>query len=190
MIDLVSGQVVAESDNYLVVMVGGIGVRVYVSRSARQQVDHSNFVTLHTHLVVREDALTLYGFADEDERGMFLILLGVTGVGPRLAIAILSTLSREQLQGAIGQEKPEVLTRVPGVGKKTAQKIVFELKDKLGASFLDRLVPISDVDSDVIATLTALGYSIVEAQTALQSIPADAPMEIEERVRLALQYFA
>lgn len=190
MIDLLTGQVVAEADNYLVVMVGGVGLRVYVSRTARQQVDHTNFVTLHTHLVVREDSLTLYGFSDEDERALFLVLLGVTGVGPRLAITILSTLSREQLQGAVGQEKPEVLTRVPGIGKKTAQKIVFDLKDKLGASFLDRLVPISDIDSDVIATLTALGYSVVEAQAALQSIPVDAPMEVEERVRLALQYFA
>ncbi|MCB9436080.1 MAG: Holliday junction branch migration protein RuvA [Anaerolineales bacterium] len=190
MIDIIAGQVVAEGDNYLVVMVGGVGIRVYVSRSARQQIDHSNYVTLHTHLIVREDALTLYGFADEEERGLFVVLLGVTGVGPRLAITILSTLSRDQLQGAIGQEKPDVLTRVPGIGKKTAQKIVFELKDKLGASFLDQLVPINDIDSDVIATLTALGYSVVEAQTALQSIPADAPQEVEERVRLALQYFA
>lgn len=191
MIDIISGKVVGDGDGYLIVMIGGqIGLHINVTRTARQQVDSSNFVTLHTHLIVREDDLTLFGFSDEDERSLFLTLLGVSGVGPRLAVMILNTLSREQLQSAVVNEKPEILTRVPGIGKKTAQKIVFELKDKLGDALLDRIVPISDTDADVIATLTALGYSIVEAQSALQSIPADAPTEVEERVRLALQYFA
>ena len=150
----------------------------------------ANTLRLHTHLVVREDSLTLYGFPDVDERDLYLILLGVSGVGPRTGLQILNTLSREQIYQGVSQEKPEILSRVPGIGKKTAQKIIFELRDKLGDSIMDRLVPISDTDADVIATLTALGYSIVEAQTALQAIPPDAPDEVEERVRLALQYFA
>ena len=189
MIDLISGTVVAESDDYFVVMVGGVGLRVYATRSSRDNLDGKQ-IRLHTHLIVREDSLTLYGFADEDERKLFEILLGVSGIGPRLALMVLNTLSREHLQTAIIQEKPEILSRVPGIGKKTAQKIIFELKDKLGDAILDRTFPISDIDADVIAALTALGYSIVEAQSALQSIPSDAPNEVEERVRLALQYFA
>ncbi|MBZ0309991.1 MAG: Holliday junction branch migration protein RuvA, partial [Anaerolineae bacterium] len=148
-------------------------------------------VDLFTTLIVREDALTLYGFPDAQEREIFEILLKVNGVGPRLAVAILNTLSIDQLRGAVSRETPEILTRVPGIGKKTAQKIVLELKDKIGWKLGLDAAPIitSDVDSDVLATLTALGYSIVEAQSAIQSIPRDAPEDIEERVRLALLYF-
>lgn len=188
MIDVIYGTVVTEGDDYFVVMVGGIGVRVYATRASRGNLDGKQ-IRLHTHLIVREDSLTLYGFADEDERKLFEILIGVSGIGPRLGLMVLNTLSREHLQTAIIQEKPEILSRVPGIGKKTAQKIIFELKDKLGDAILDRTFPISDIDADVIAALTALGYSIVESQSALQSIPADAPNEVEERVRLALQYF-
>lgn len=191
MIDIISGPVVSEGEHHLVVMVGGsVGLHVHTTRSARQKIDHNNHITLYTHLVVREDSLTLYGFADDDERDLFVTLIAVNGIGPRLGVMILSSLSREALRHAIVNEKPEILTRVPGIGKKTAQKIVFELKGKFGDSLMDRVASISDVDSDVLATLTALGYSVVEAQTALQSIPADAPQEVEERVRLALQYFA
>lgn len=191
MIDIVSGKVVAEGKDYLTVMVGGVGLRLNVTRAARNQVDESNFVTLSTHLVVREDDLTLYGFADDDERELFQLVTSVSGVGPRLGLQMLSTLNRDQLRRAIADEHSELLTQVPGIGKKTAKKIVFELKDKIKATVLESLsVPVSDVDADVIATLTTLGYSIVEAQAALQSIPPDTPDELEERLRLALLYFA
>lgn len=191
MIDILAGRVVAEGEHHLVVMAGEhVGLRVHVTRNARQNVDDSNFVTLYTYLLVREDNLTLYGFADADERELYLTLIGVNGVGPRLALMVLSTLSREQLRDGVINERPEVLTRVPGIGKKTAQKIVFELKGKLGDGLLEGIGAVSDVDTDVIATLTALGYSIIEAQSAVQSIPLDAPQEVEERVRLALNYFA
>ncbi|NDJ84867.1 MAG: Holliday junction branch migration protein RuvA [Chloroflexi bacterium] len=190
MIDIISGKIASQGENHLVVMVGGIGLHVFVTRAALQSVDETHFVSLITHLVVREDSLTLYGFTDNEERELFLALLGVSGVGPRLALVILSTLGRGQLHNAVRGEQPEILTQVPGIGKKTAQKIVFELKDKLGDYLLEGVVAINSVDADVIATLTALGYSVVEAQTALQSLPPDAPEDIEERVRLALQFFA
>lgn len=190
MIDIVTGTVAAEGDDYLVVMVGGIGLRVSVTRTVLQKLDHAA-VTLYTHLIVREDGIALYGFADEDERALFQTLLGVSGIGPRLALSILSTLSKEHLQNAVLREEPDMLTRVPGIGKKTAQKIVFELKDKLRAALGAHPIPlVSALDADVIEALTALGYSVIEAQSALQSIPRDAPQEIEERIRLALQYFA
>ncbi|MBZ0316382.1 MAG: Holliday junction branch migration protein RuvA [Anaerolineae bacterium] len=188
MIDIVSGTVASQGKDHLVVMVGGIGLHIAVTRTVLERLDGAS-VTLYTHLIVREDALSLYGFADEEERLLFQTLLTVSGVGPRIALTILSTITREQLQHAVVHEEADVLTRVPGIGKKTAQKIVFELKDKIATSLSDRPVVISDVDADVLAALTTLGYSIVEAQSALQSIPRDAPNEIEERVRLALQYF-
>ena len=102
---------------------------------------------------------------------------------------MIGTLTVEHLNHAVAHEEPDILTRVPGVGKKLAQKLIFELKDKLAIDHATGLTAISDIDTDVLATLTALGYSVVEAQAALQAIPRDAPQDIEERVRLALQYF-
>jgi Holliday junction DNA helicase RuvA len=139
---------------------------------------------------VREEDLTLYGFADQEERALFETLIGIAGIGPRIALSVLSTLTVDHLKNAVAHEDPDVFARVPGVGKKLAQKLVFELKDKLVVDRVTGLAAISDVDTDVLAALTALGYSVVEAQAALQSIPRDAPQDVEERVRLALQYFA
>jgi Holliday junction DNA helicase RuvA len=191
MIDILTGQVALIRENYLVMMIGGVGLRVFVPKTVLDLVEGpGHALTLYTHLVVREDALTLYGFPDQDERTLFETLLTVNGIGPRIAVAILSTLTVEHLQNAVAREEPEILTRVPGIGKKLAQKLVFELKDKMAVEPITGLAAISDVDADVLATLTALGYSVVEAQTALQSIPRDAPPDVEERVRLALQYFA
>lgn len=189
MIDIISGTVATTGKDYVVVMVGGVGLRVYVPKSVFDQID-GHAITLYTHLVVREDALTLYGFPDPDERALFDLLLTVSGVGPRIALAVLSTLTVEHIKNAVGREEPDILTRVPGVGKKLAQKLVFELKGKMAVDTITGLAAISEIDTDVIATLTALGYSVVEAQAALQSIPRDAPSDIEERVRIALQYFS
>jgi Holliday junction DNA helicase RuvA len=142
-------------------------------------------------LIVREDSLTLYGFASEEQRALFETLLGVNGVGPKLALAVLSYISPDLLRKAVGQEQPELLDRIPGVGKKTAEKIVFHLKDKIGVGVpMGVGVKLDESDTEIIGALTALGYSLVEAQAALQSIPKDAPKDMEERVRLALQYFA
>jgi holliday junction DNA helicase RuvA len=191
MIDILTGQVAVIGDQHLVVMVGGVGLRVHIPRSVREIVDgRGQTITLYTHLVVREDALTLYGFADGDERALFETLLSVSGVGPRLALAIISTLTVAQLQNAVAREEPDMLTRVPGIGKKLAQRLALELKDKLAIEPSTGLAAISDIDTDVLAALTALGYSVVEAQTALQAIPRDAPQDVETRVLLALQYFA
>jgi len=191
MIDSVTGQVAAITKQYVVVVVGGVGLRVHVPTSVRDLVDGPGpTVTLYTHLHVREDGLILYGFAEQEERALFETLITISGVGPRIALALLSTLTVEHIHNAVAREEPDVLTRVPGIGKKLAQKLIFELKDKLVLEPSLGVAALSDIDTDVIATLTALGYSVVEAQTALQAIPRDAPADIEERVRLALQYFA
>jgi len=191
MIDMLTGQVVALREGYVVMLVGGVGLRVYVPASVLNAVGgRGQLLTLYTHLVVREDAFALYGFAEQDERALFETLLTIPGVGPRLALSVISTLTISQLSQAVASQQPELLTRVPGIGKKLAQKLLFELKDKLAVDAATGLSTVSEIDTDVIAALTALGYSVVEAQAALQSIPRDAPPDIEERVRLALDYFA
>ncbi len=180
-----------EHPTFLVLDVGGVGYKVFVPAGVFDDLDGvGRTLFLHTYLLVREDALILYGFSSIEQRSLFELLLTVQGVGPRLALAVLSTLSLDVLRMAVSQEQPEVLDRVPGVGRKTAEKIVFGLKDKLGLGFaVGGLAPINDVDSEVIAALTALGYSVVEAQAGLQSIAKGEGATVEDRIRLALQYF-
>lgn len=192
MIASVSGKLLRMGDNWVIVDVGGVGLRIHVPSSVFDVAGRiGQPVDLVTHLVVREDSLTLYGFASEEEKSIFELLLGVSGIGPRLALAIVNTLAPHVLANAIQQEDPEMIARVPGVGKKTAQKIVLELKGKLVAEHLPAgLAAVSSQDTDVIEALTAMGFSLVEAQAALQAIPRDAPPDVEERVRLALAYFA
>jgi holliday junction DNA helicase RuvA len=189
MIAIIEGKIAAALHDSLVVMVNGIGYKIFVPDASSGRPGEE--IRLFTSLIVREDSMTLYGFRAEADRGMFETLLMVSGVGPRVALSILNTLSADNLRNAVVSERAEILTRVPGIGKKTAQKILFELKDRLPRG-LDAM-PVDtfdDVNSDVIDTLVALGYSIVEAQTAVQALPHDAPQDVEERVRLALQYFA
>jgi holliday junction DNA helicase RuvA len=182
-----------QQPSFLVVEVGGVGFKVSVPASVFDDLDGvGRNVFLHTYLMVREDALNLYGFSTVEQRALFELLLTVQGVGPRLALSVLSTLSLDVLRHAVAQEQAEVLDRVPGVGRKTAEKIVFALKDKLGADAigLGALSPVSDIDTEVIGALTALGYSVVESQSALQSIPKGQGKDVEDRIRLALQYFS
>jgi Holliday junction DNA helicase RuvA len=176
----------------LVIEVGGVGFKVNVPGSVFDELDGVGRTTfLHTYLMVREDALTLFGFTTEEQRSLFELLLTVQGVGPRLALSVLSTLSIDLLRRAVANEQPDVLDRVPGVGKRTAEKIVFSLKDKLGTALgLGAIATVTDVDTEVLAALTALGYSVVEAQAALQSIPKGTAHTTEERIMAALQYFS
>ncbi len=190
MIATLRGEVTQIEDNALVIEVGGVGMRVFVPAPLRGRLKVGEVVLLYTHLVVREDALTLYGFESQSDRDLFNMLLGVDGVGPKVSLSVLSTLTLAVVQRAVFNEESEVLSRVPGVGKKTAQKIVLYLHDRLRpADALAKVAALSDKDSEVLAALTALGYSVVEAQTAIQSLPKDAPDDVEERLRLALQYF-
>jgi Holliday junction DNA helicase RuvA len=192
MISSLRGAVLQINPDFLVVEVGGVGLKVQVPASVYDELDGvGRNIFLHTHLIVREDALALYGFSSEEQRALFELLLSVQGIGPRLALAVLSSLSLDILRRAVAQEQVEVLDRVPGVGRKTAEKIVFTLKDKLGGEFtLGGITQVSDLDTEVLSALTTLGYSLVEAQAALQSIPKGEGKEVEERIRLALQYFA
>ena len=190
MIATLRGEITQIEENAIIIETGGVGLRVFVPKPLRERMKTGEAIFLFTHLVVREDDWKLFGFESQGDRELFMAMLGVDGVGPRTAMAVLSTLNLDTVQRAVFGEEPDLLSRVPGVGKKTAQKIVLYLHDRLKpVSGLEKIAAMSDTDSEVLAALTALGYSVVEAQTAIQSIPKDAPDEVEERLRLALQQF-
>ena len=190
MIATIRGEITQIEDNALVIEVGGVGMRVLVPAPLRGRMKVGEAAFLYTHLIVRETELTLYGFESQADRDLFNLLLGVDKVGPKVALSVLSTMNIEAVQRAVFSDEPELLSRVPGVGKKSAQKIALYLQDRLKPiDTLASVAAMSDSDSEVLAALTALGYSVVEAQTAIQSIQKDAPDEVEERLRLALRYF-
>jgi Holliday junction DNA helicase RuvA len=190
MIATLRGEITQIEDAALILEVGGVGLRVAVPAPLRGRMRVGELLLLYTHLVVREDALTLYGFESQAERELFNTLLGVDGVGPKVALSVLSTMTIDSIQRAVFADEAEVLSRVPGVGKKTAQKMALHLKDKLKPmDALASMAAMTDKDSEVLAALTALGYSVVEAQSAIQALPKDAPDDTEARLRLALQYF-
>ena len=190
MIRMVRGTVMARGKDYLVIDVGGIGYKVFVPEPAALAATTNEELMLHTYLQVREDALNLFGFADVEELAMFELLLGVNGVGPKVAMATIGVLSPDMLRMAVASEEPAMIARVPGVGKRTAEKIVLELRDKVKhiSGGVQSLAYATDVDSEVIDALISLGYSVVEAQRAVQKLPKEA-VGVEERLRLALSQF-
>ncbi|MEM7530727.1 MAG: Holliday junction branch migration protein RuvA [Chloroflexota bacterium] len=194
MIRLIRGEVVATSKDSLVIDIGhqgaGIGLQVHVPAPSAAKYRDGDTVTLQTYLQMREDALTLYGFESTDELDIFELLIGISGVGPKVALATLSTLSPDALRLALANDEPAVIARTPGVGKRTAQKIVLELKDKVSAptDSLQSLAATTDADTEVMDALVALGYSVVEAQRSLQAIPSEV-VGVEERLRFALAQF-
>ena len=191
MIASINGKVIQVDSGSLVVEVGGVGLMIYVPDQLCDDLKPGQTVFLHTSLIVRQDAMSLYGFDTQEGREYFTLLLGVSGIGPRLAVTILSTLTPESIRRAVISEQAEVFSRVPGVGKKTSQKILFSLQDKITrVEGYEPLAAMSDADSEVLSALVALGYSVVEAQAALQSIPRDGPEDVEGRLRLALSYFS
>ncbi|MGZ9234729.1 MAG: Holliday junction branch migration protein RuvA [Anaerolineales bacterium] len=190
MIATLRGEIAQIEDNALILDIGGVGLRVFVPAPVRSRMKAGEVLLLYTHLVVREDALMLYGFESQSERELFNILLGVDGVGPKVALSVLSAMTLDAIQRAVFADEAELLSRVPGVGKKTAQKMALHLKDKLKPmDAFAAVAAMTDRDSEVLAALTALGYSVVEAQSAIQALPKDAPEDTEERLRMALQYF-
>jgi Holliday junction DNA helicase RuvA len=191
MIASLHGRATDKGSDYVILEIGGVGFQVFVPSPQIEEIRIGETVFLHTYLVVREDSLTLFGFSTAEEREFFNLLLGVSGVGPRIALATLSTLNPDAIRRAVFSEQPEIFTRVPGIGKKGAQKIALHLQDRIQAvDGLEPMAAMDDVDTQVLEALVALGYSIVEAQAALQTIPRDAPDDIEIRIRLALQYFS
>ena len=174
-----------------VVNVGGVGFGVRPSAAARARLNGvGQPAEFFTHLHVRENELSLYGFASEEEHALFELLLSVKGVGPKVALAVLASGPPDTLRAAIANDQPDVLTRVPGVGTRTAKAIILHLKDKVGVGLAAAPVAyLTDTDAEVMSALTGLGYSVVEAQTALASLPRDPSIPLDERLRQALTYF-
>ena len=189
MISRLRGKPAGRTAEGLVLDVGGVGYLVAATPSALRSADRGSELTVETYLHVREDALQLYGFADAAERELFLHLLGVSGIGPKVALAVVSSAPPSELRRAIALDDPARFQAIPGIGKKTAERIVLELKEKLGSEDVVALpsLPGAPTSAHVVArdALVELGYSVVEAETALASVDPELPPE--ERVREALR---
>src|SRR5919205_3012453 len=187
MISRLRGEVVARSPSGIVVDVAGVGYLVNPTASARRKAKPGTEVTLETYLHVREDVLQLFGFAEPEERELFELLLSVQGVGPKVALAIVSGSSPDELRRALALEDTARFQAIPGIGKKTAQRVVLELKEKLGAVGETAEPTALESKPHLVArdALVELGYSVVEAEAALAGTDPEAPPE--ERVREALK---
>ena len=191
MIASLHGRLESISDDGAIINVNGIGFQVYMPTSTLSTFgSRGQEVHIYTHLHLREDNVTLYGFASPDELGLFEILIGVSGIGPKLALSMLSAMSVEQLSMAIATGNTDLLTAVPGIGKKIAARLVLELKDKIGAELITApAAQLAQENADVLAALTSLGYSVAEASRAVASLPSAPDLTLEEKIRLALGYF-
>ena len=177
--------------DWAIIHVGGVSLQVYIPTSTLSTLGATGTdVKLHTHLQLKEDSATLYGFASPDELRLFQTLIGVSGLGPRLALAMLSVMSADQLSIAIATGSTELLTQVPGIGKKMASRLVLELKDKIAAGLAaSPTTHFAQENGEVMAALAALGYSAAEVSRSVATIPTSGDLSIEEKIRLALAYF-
>jgi len=185
MIGYIEGEVRAVRATYCIVLAGGVGYKVFATKEALAAQKTDQIASFWTHLAVREDILDLYGFVEEEELRFFNLLLSVSGIGPRSALSILDIASVETLRSAISSGNAGYLTSVSGIGKKTAEKIVLELRDKVGLGVDGSGTALSG-DVDTLDALRALGYSAQEAREALRKVPTDVTNG-NERIREALR---
>ncbi len=191
MIASLHGTLESLGSDWAIINANGIGLQVYMPTSTLSTLGTTGQeVHLHTHLVLREDSVSLYGFDSTEELELFQLLIGVSGLGPRLALAMLSAMNVEQVVTAIATGSVEMLTVIPGIGKKMSERLILELKDKIGAGLLAtpaaRLV---QENADVLTALTSPGYSVAEASRAVATLPPSSDLSLEEKIKLALQYF-
>lgn len=194
MIASIHGTLEARRADHAIVRVGGFSLRISAPASTLSKLgEPGNEITLYTHFQVREDGMALYGFAAESERDAFEQLITISGVGPRVAVALLSNMDAQTLYKAIADEDLQRLSLAPGVGKKLAGRLVLELKGKL-PTLSGTGIPGSsgggNLQAEVLEALVGLGYSMAEAQAALRKIPQDQPMNLEQQVTFALRSFA
>jgi len=189
MIGRLTGTLLEKQPPTLCLDVQGVGYEIDVPMSTLYDLpDVGGRVALYTHLAVREDAHVLYGFLRSEERTAFRALIKVSGVGARTALAVLSGMSVQELSSAVTRQETARLTRVPGIGKKTAERLLLELRGKLGADLGSPAGAVHSRQDDIINALLALGYSNNEVQTALKKLPDE--VEVSEGIRLALQALA
>ena len=188
MIARLKGRVVVRGEGYLVVQVGGVGFRVYVPLPVLARVGElGEEIELETHLHVRENELSLYGFESGGELALFRLLLGVTGVGPKLALTMLSGGPLQELRQAIASEDVPALTRIPGIGRRTAERIVLDLRDKIVVAELVPAGLAARYDPQAVEALASLGYSATEARAALEALPQEE-LSLEEQILWALRH--
>ena len=183
MIALLSGRVAVRRSDHVVIDCGGVGYRLAVSGETLRYVPAiGGEILLHTHLVVRDDALALYGFATEEERELFLLLLGVQSVGPKVALAVLSAGAPRDLIGALAAGDAARFQAVPGIGKRTAERIIVELREKVGVSLPEtssiRAARLEDPRSVAREGLLGLGYSLLEVDQLLEQAPGETAEEL------------
>lgn len=188
MIGRLRGQLVAKNPPQILIDVAGVGYEVDVPMSTFCNLPELGAnVMILTHLVTREDAQLLYGFLSEEERTLFRALIKISGIGPRIGLAILSGMNASDLVNAIENGESGLLTRIPGIGKKTAERLVLELKGKLLGVGLSSSLPTSNANhADIISALVALGYSEREAQSATKALPPET--SVSDGIRLSLQH--
>lgn len=185
------GTLSAIGPDWIHVTVGGVTLQVFVPANAVAALGTTgDSVSLHTLLRIRDEQPVLYGFPDDVSVKLFTMLTGVSGVGPRLGLALLSALDPASLQLAVASGDAAALAAAPGVGRRTANRIILELRDKVDAIESDGVAAVSGGDSEVLAALSALGYSTAEAKAAVDAIPESDSLTVEEKIRLALQQFA
>ena len=192
MIDQISGKIISINDNYVVLEVGGLGIKVNISANFASKLVNEDLITLVTYLNVREDALDLYGFKNDSERNLFLMLISISGIGPKLAVSILSGVELDELKSNILSGDIKSLTSIPGVGAKTAKRIIIELKDKLSNTTTTELGFEDDFSSkiskDVLNALVGLGYSESMATEVIKRInPAKSNKSIESLIKESLK---
>ena len=186
----IKGELVLKQDNFAVVENGGVGYKIYTSALSLENINIGDEVTFYTYLYVREDIFDVYGFTKNDELSMFLHLLSVSGVGPKAALAILSTLTPNQLVLAVMTNDAKALTKAVGVGSKMAQRVILELSGKLKNSEIEpeeittNNVTLDTSDVEAVSALTVLGYSQAEAKKAVSKV--DPTLSVEEIVKKAL----
>jgi Holliday junction DNA helicase RuvA len=189
MIGRLTGLLADKSPPQVLIDVNGIGYEVDVPMSSFYNLPAlGERVTLLTHFIVREDAQILFGFLTHDERQTFRLLIKITGVGPRMALSLLSGLSVAELAQAVARQETGRLVKVPGIGKKTAERLLLELKGKLADAISAPTTVASDAQADILQALIALGYSDREAATALKSLPTD--VSVSDGIKLALKSLA
>lgn len=192
MIDQISGKIISINDNYVVLRVGGLGIKVNISANFASKLVNEDLITLVTYLNVREDALDLYGFKNDSERNLFLMLISISGIGPKLAVSILSGVELDELKSNILSGDIKSLTSIPGVGAKTAKRIIIELKDKLSNTTTTELGFEDDfaskISQDVLSALVGLGYSESMATEVIKRInPAKSNKSIESLIKESLK---
>ena len=190
MIASLEGIIDAVSKDSLIVNVNGIGFIVTVTTSVLSEMGITGReVKLYTHFHVREDDMSLFGFGSLDELKLFETLISVSGLGPKTGMAMLSAMSADQVAMAIASGSVEILTTIPGIGKKTADRLILELKDKVGGVMISTPAGrAAQENADVVAALVSLGYSVQETTRAVNALPSGKKLSLEDKVKLALQY--